>query len=111
MFRFCLRPPVVSDSGTICRAPNETKAHDGKVGKGAQACMSVRWMGVKSPCLQLIINTNSIPDTLMSVSLLKNKYEKYRNSGQRKEKEIFKNIKKRGGGKKANILGCIFRLL
>ena len=84
------RTVFLSDSGAICRAPNETKAHDGKVGEGAQACMSTGWMGVKSPCHQLIINTNLIPDTLMSVSLLKNKYEKYRNSGQRKEKETLK---------------------
>ena len=42
------RTVFLSNSGAICRAPNETKAHDGKVGKGAQACMSMRWMGVKS---------------------------------------------------------------
>ena len=53
------RTVFLSDSGAICRAPDETKAHDGKVGKGAQACMSMRWMGVKSPCLQLILDTNN----------------------------------------------------
>ena len=59
-----IRTVFLSDSGTICRAPNETKAHDGKVSKGAQACMSVRCMGVKSVCLQLILDTNNT-DTLM----------------------------------------------
>ena len=59
------RTVFLSDSGAICRAPNKAKAHDGKMGKGAQACMSMRWMGVKPPCLQLILETNSIPDTLM----------------------------------------------
>ena len=58
------RTVFLSNSCAICRATNETKAHDGKVGKGAQACMSVRWMGVKSPCLQLILDTNNT-DSLM----------------------------------------------
>ena len=53
------RTVFLSNSGAICRAPNETKAHDGKVGKGAQACISMRWMGVKSPCFQLILDTNN----------------------------------------------------
>ena len=35
------------------------KLPDGEVGKGAQACMSTGWMGVKSPCLQLIKDTNN----------------------------------------------------
>ena len=49
----------LSNSGAICRAPNEIKAHDGKMGKGTQTCKSMRWMGVKSPCLQLILDTNN----------------------------------------------------
>ena len=53
------RTVFLFNSGVICRAPDEIKAHDGKVGKGAQACMSMRWMGVKSPCLQLILDTNN----------------------------------------------------
>ena len=39
------RTVFLSNSGAICRAPNESKAHDGKVGKGAQAYMSMRWRG------------------------------------------------------------------
>ena len=40
------RTVFLSNSGAICRAPNETKAHVGKVGKGTQAYKSMKWMGV-----------------------------------------------------------------